>query len=1057
MSANAMFDDFDDDISPDVTDVDIDRLDQVDEKRKRAEAERAAAPKLQDEPLFQALFKQSIDPDDAVLNDFADHVIGRLSDQFATSAAKGGAFFQQKVAEGAQNTDRYSLDQNLRAHLVNGVLPARKIGQLLYAWGAPKLREFEAAERLFMAGFVMHDYTKIKQVKEYLVERGFTENESPSQRLLPIIVDIFRTWAENLGLAEFLAPIGGLEMHLYEVIYVALNTQQLWGTAHALLTPHLSARGEDVRQCAVTLSHLADLLAYVAPTPRDLVAHPSLNKVLEELARNRNDMSQPYARFVYHHVAENRGILLNLIHDAVLNELSDERRVPILYAPSGVVYLEGIGAPAMPSVADLTEKIVSSVRHRASDALTATGKGVKRGALGLATDPSYDDFFDLPEYIRQSPKFVAMFIKNNKSGDRLAPVRGWLGAEQVPVLPADPKDARLDQFAEWAGLMETKLKERLPTFDLVAWLLSKWQLEDLTETFQALRNNPEARKGGIKYWWFWAAAQLLTRRVFSPEQVSTWLSELSNALAAEMPEDLPASARANDEIWIALGDYVRRVLTLNGDKHSLPTRGEELARYINSKGGRGAKSVCAMCGAAYETRKQVETAVAFQPGVYSGRIKLGSSDNKRSSCAMCALEQLLRQLFVQGQDYGGSAEGQRVRYLSFYPTYFFTTETLYMLNRFYQRFDSVRLSNKEFDKLLCQVDLQDTTFWQRLEEFLIKPDSVESRQVLRYRTQFESTFLMLGLRVPRVESDTESWIMPAFLALLMPILLDVKVVASETSVPLLLEAAELRETVWFDGAHAAIQALIGNKPLNIDEIPINLGRLVAAYLIHLETEYQPPKENWQRFIPLANALMESPLYVFHYLKKQERDDEKKQAGPHKIRRYIGYAETFFTQEGDDSMTHAKRLVELYRGFYRAKSVTNNNSILRPISVVSDALLIADARLFNTTEALIEVAYGELFRFMERVAKGLADGRLPKGISREEREIAMREFCAYFVTEIFVGIYRGDVSALRGKQLNLLRSACEVIYRDMQAQEWRERDKEPDETEDSVDSTEDTND
>lgn len=155
------------------------------------------------------------------------------------------------------------------------------------------------------------------------------------------------------------------------------------------------------------------------------------------------------------------------------------------------------------------------------------------------------------------------------------------------------------------------------------------------------------------------------------------------------------------------------------------------------------------------------------------------------------------------------------------------------------------------------------------------------------------------------------------------------------------------------------------------------------------------------------------------------------------------------------MTHAKRLVELYRGFYRAKNIANNNSILRPISVVSDALLVADARLFDTTEALIEVAYGELYRFMQRVASGAADGRLPKGIPPKDREDAMRAFCTYFVTEIFVGIYRKDVSALRGKQLNLLRSACEVIYRDMQAQEWRERGKDADETDDLPEAAEDS--
>lgn len=139
------------------------------------------------------------------------------------------------------------------------------------------------------------------------------------------------------------------------------------------------------------------------------------------------------------------------------------------------------------------------------------------------------------------------------------------------------------------------------------------------------------------------------------------------------------------------------------------------------------------------------------------------------------------------------------------------------------------------------------------------------------------------------------------------------------------------------------------------------------------------------------------------------------------------------------MSKAKKLVELYRGFYRAKN-SNANSILRPLSVIADALLIADQHLFDSDEALTEVAYGELYRFMDRVSKGLADGRFPKGISLPERETHMQQFCEIFVIEVFKGVFRGDVAALRGKQLNLLRSACEVLYRNAQTKEWAERDQ-----------------
>lgn len=147
------------------------------------------------------------------------------------------------------------------------------------------------------------------------------------------------------------------------------------------------------------------------------------------------------------------------------------------------------------------------------------------------------------------------------------------------------------------------------------------------------------------------------------------------------------------------------------------------------------------------------------------------------------------------------------------------------------------------------------------------------------------------------------------------------------------------------------------------------------------------------------------------------------------------------------MSYAKELVDLYRGFYRAKTITNTNSILRPLNVVADALLIADTRLFPDAESLTEVAYGELYRFMDRVASGQADGRFPKGISPQEREKAMRAFCQKFVNDVFIGVFNGDVAALRGKQLNLLRSACEVLYRKSHQDEWESRRQETDESDD----------
>ena len=143
------------------------------------------------------------------------------------------------------------------------------------------------------------------------------------------------------------------------------------------------------------------------------------------------------------------------------------------------------------------------------------------------------------------------------------------------------------------------------------------------------------------------------------------------------------------------------------------------------------------------------------------------------------------------------------------------------------------------------------------------------------------------------------------------------------------------------------------------------------------------------------------------------------------------------------MSHARQLTELYRQFYQHKGRPNSNSILRPITVASRAMLDADSRLFGDRESLIEVVYGAIYSFMDRVARRSADGNFARGSNYESRETAMKAFASYFVTDIYFDALGGDTAALRGKQLNLLKNTCEVIYLDAEATYWRERNAAPD--------------
>ena len=555
------------------------------------------------QPMLQTLFEEyAADTGDAVLNDFAQHVVGPLCEYFATMSAKGGAFFRQKEAEGAANTARYQRDQTLRGHLINGMLPARRVAGLLHHWGSKALRDWdETAERLFIAGYMLHDFTKIPAIKQELRDRGFREGEAPSEAQIHELDRIFREWCGFLGLDPFLAPIGGAELLAQDLIYIATNTQRLWGTARPeSLYSRLYAEAR-VRDLATTVSHLADLLAYVAPSPRALVAHGTIRKAITELAFAPHLPDMQAGRLVYHHVAENRGLLLNFIHNATLDALAvDDQRVPCLFAPSGVVYLERYDAPPMPEPSALTAHIVSKIRQDIGAGMIQSKKGVKLGKDGLRVDESYNDVFDVRQVIQVSSSLLSLIRNNAPQYLEKLRILKYPGSDDLPEYSTDPRDPRLRQMAEWASLLEIQIEERYPAIkeDFLSFVLNRWGITDLSGKFGAVRTfKPEQREGtGIRYHWYWAAAHALARQPgISPDEVRDALEQWAAELAAMLPDELPETAQASEETWLDLADYVTGVLTISDAKASSVRKNEELRRYALTKGGRGG-AACAVCG-----------------------------------------------------------------------------------------------------------------------------------------------------------------------------------------------------------------------------------------------------------------------------------------------------------------------------------------------------------------------------------------------------------------------------------------------------------------------------
>jgi CRISPR-associated protein Csc3 len=128
------------------------------------------------------------------------------------------------------------------------------------------------------------------------------------------------------------------------------------------------------------------------------------------------------------------------------------------------------------------------------------------------------------------------------------------------------------------------------------------------------------------------------------------------------------------------------------------------------------------------------------------------------------------------------------------------------------------------------------------------------------------------------------------------------------------------------------------------------------------------------------------------------------------------------------MHHPQKLTELYRKFYRAKQRYNPkaNAVLKPIDIAADTLLKADFAAFHG-ETLVMTVAAEICKLMDRVRSANADGRwIISG--RDEERLAVVEFAKYFVVEVFEKTFAGDRARLAGRQLNLLRDTCELLYR-----------------------------
>jgi CRISPR-associated protein Csc3 len=618
------------------------------------------------------------------------------------------------------------------------------------------------------------------------------------------------------------------------------------------------------------------------------------------------------------------------------------------------------------------------------------------------------------------------------------------------------------------------------------WELAEYlpQIREIQRINESLKENKlKGNTGGVPYEWYYLAAKFLEKHPGienvreNCQQVIEYINSLISPIISQYK--LPDG-------WNDLQLWVKQVVMLPGNQETQTSDNflNELANYnAAKKSGRGRQLICSISHSAYTVTEQMESAVLFTPQVYTNKQMLNGSNAKRNISSIAGLEMMLRQILMnQTQAVGKRFEDGKYRYLYFYPTYYFTPETNKFLQKAYTGIAQTRFDTNIRNHFISK-DLQanfDKDKYQSIDAFLIDEDLQSEKDrtfKLSYPDDQPLTFYFMAMPPGRDSSDTESWVMPTWLAFAFPMILDVKTVVSESPIPPFNDGAEFEESVFLDSAPHAFRSLVKRDRFRLDYIlegwtennksyPAPLNVLTAAYAIHIDVNAKSGKSgydaNWGRFTELAKDFETTPLYVFAYLNRWVRSQGVETARIEKIRLYAHkfypcfdpYAQYNFESKEwklmpESQLNHPKKLTDLYRKFYRANKRYNpkSNAVLKPIDIASETILKAEKSVFSG-ETLVAAVAAEVFKLMDRVHANTADGRWVMSKREEERQ-AVLDFARYFVMEVFEQSFSSDRARLAGRQLNLIKDTCEFLYRLEDDKENANKDVQEEENEKAI--------
>jgi CRISPR-associated protein Csc3 len=739
-------------------------------------------------------------------------------------------------------------------------------------------------------------------------------------------------------------------------------------------------------------------------------------------------------KIVTHNINEDRGVLTNICHNAVVQYLKELKYIPIVYYKEGTMYLveEHCKAFSEEQMGELINKCAESVKGKIYNDFK---KYIKRVQSGIVVDSKCLEITTIHKIVYElkirsdkgklvDAEKINLKIENHieesrKSFDKQVTERLKLEIKEIKKNMEETNDKKLTRVLKKSlKEKEEELKDNIVTKFIIENENNYYvkHNEDILRFSEFIRsiynfikvhiiNNP-AKAWEVVYDFFDIDEDLrLYLNIFGGLYIRPFVfgqmiydkykdseEELIEDIIEYLEENIGDKVNKEDKMWLDLKDYLKKNIILSNNKFIERIDRDLLKIYAKKRGNQ-----CCLCSSGYEANSWMAVDVPYKLKVqnFSNKINAGIREPKRNVCSICNIEYLLHKI-----NYTSSVEVSR-KYLSLLPRGFNTRAYIKAFREKFQEFSHKDITALYFNEYETFADASTENI--NSIEPLFKSVKVNGMAVPKYAESLTNYFI-LPIHLHRDNNDIENWASSLLYALVFNRYFDSKVVISQFPIPI-LNGDEIKE-IYIEEMPIVYKSLF-DKEWNQEQCEntiklfINLFSLARALGEKSDIVYELLKG-------LARGKMN---FIYALYKKLKVEDKKVNL---RIRSSSQFTEEIlsYITEGKDEMSYIKELAVFANENYIKGGSTSgflkDNAINKPLNIIADILCRWDKSIY-CKEDIIALCKREVEKYFERTDEYFGKKRID----------AIDKYVDMFMENIFKNILKEDIYNLENEKKNLL--------------------------------------